>query len=83
MFEFLMGEKEIPEEYERNERTAVRAILLYGDKVLMVKTNRGDYKFPGGGVEPGDNLGILEFDSPGRNDWVEREAKVLKYLLMH
>ena len=168
MFEFVMGEKEIPEEYERTERTAVRAILFYSDKLLMVKTNRGDYKFPGGGVEPGENLenalmreiaeetgyvmvkigdklgeviqqrpdnadnskffvmksiyylcelenltnhglrlddyeaeqgfhgefvnladaleanlGILESDSPGRNDWVEREAKVLKYLLTH
>ena len=168
MFEFIMGEKEIPEEYERNERTAVRAILFYGDKLLMVKNNRGDYKFPGGGVEPGEgqekallreiaeetgylgvkvgeklgeviqqrpdnadiskyfvmksiyylcelenltnyglklddyeeeqgfhgefvklsdaleaNLGILKSDSPGRNDWVERETEVLKYLLTY
>lgn len=168
MFEFVMGVEEIPEEYVRNERTAVRAILFYGDKVLMVKTDRGDYKFPGGGVEPGEdqekalireiaeetgfvmvkvgdklgeviqqrldntdnskffvmksiyylcelqnltnyglklddyeaeqgfhgefvklsdaleaNLGILKSDSPGRNDWVEREAKVIKYLLTH
>ncbi len=168
MFEFIMGEKEIPKGYERNERTAVRAILFYGDKVLMVKTNRGDYKFPGGGVEPGEdqekalireiaeetgyvmvkvkdklgeviqqhpdytdnskyfvmksiyylcelesltnvglklddyeaeqgfhgefvnlsealeaNLGILKSDSPGKNDWVEREVEVLKYLLGH
>ncbi len=168
MFEFTMGDKEIPEEYERNERIAVRAILFYGDQVLMVKTNRGDYKFPGGGIKPGEdhkkalireiaeetgyvmvkvrdklgeviqqhpdyadnnkffvmksiyylcelenltnyglklddyeaeqgfhgefvnlsdaleaNLGIIKSDSPGRIDWVEREAEVLKYLLGH
>ncbi len=55
MFELVLGEKEIPQEYERNERTAVRAVLYYGDQVLMIKTNRGDYKFPGGGIKPGED----------------------------
>jgi ADP-ribose pyrophosphatase YjhB (NUDIX family) len=54
MFEYIIGEREIPPGYEINRRTAVRAVLLYGDKVLMVRTNRGDYKFPGGGVNSGE-----------------------------
>jgi len=32
-------------------REAVRAVVFRDDTVLMVKTNKGDYKFPGGGVE--------------------------------
>ncbi|MDT8717934.1 NUDIX domain-containing protein [Clostridium sp. 19966] len=36
-------------------RKAVRAVILKGDKLLMVHSNRGDYKFPGGGVNPGEN----------------------------
>ncbi len=35
-------------------RRAVRAILFCGQKVLMVSSNQGDYKFPGGGVESGE-----------------------------
>lgn len=36
-------------------RTAVRAVVLRGDELLMVHSaNVGDYKFPGGGVEEGE-----------------------------
>ena len=36
-------------------REAVRAIVLRGEQVLMVhSTVNGDYKFPGGGVEAGE-----------------------------
>lgn len=31
-------------------RTAIRAIIKKDDKVLMVRCNKGDYKFPGGGL---------------------------------
>ena len=34
-----------------NQRTAVRGVIHYQNKILMVQTNRGDYKFPGGGME--------------------------------
>lgn len=33
-------------------RKAVRAIILRDGKLLMVHSNRGDYKFPGGGINP-------------------------------
>lgn len=38
-----------------NERQAVRAVILNENKLLMVKTNKGDYKFPGGGKESGES----------------------------
>lgn len=34
-----------------NYRYAVRAIIVNSDKILMIQTNKGDYKFPGGGIE--------------------------------
>lgn len=37
-----------------HERLAVRAVIRENGKLLMVETNRGDYKFPGGGVEAGE-----------------------------
>ena len=32
-------------------REAVRAIIFNNDHILLVQSNRGDYKFPGGGLE--------------------------------
>jgi 8-oxo-dGTP pyrophosphatase MutT (NUDIX family) len=38
-----------------NFRTAVRGIIPSGNKLLMIySTARGDYKFPGGGVDAGE-----------------------------
>lgn len=47
---------ELPEsgKYYIRKRRAVRAVIWEGDKLLLVATNRGDYKFPGGGVEKGE-----------------------------
>ncbi|ANU53729.1 NUDIX domain-containing protein [Acutalibacter muris] len=38
------------------KRTAARGVILREGKLLMIHTDRGDYKFPGGGVEPGESL---------------------------
>ena len=38
------------------KRTAARGVVLRDGKILMIHTDRGDYKFPGGGVEPGESL---------------------------
>ena len=35
-------------------RNAVRAIIFENQQLLMVKTNKGDYKFPGGGIKEGE-----------------------------
>ena len=37
-------------------RQAVRAVILKDGKILMVHTNKGDYKFPGGGVKRQEEL---------------------------
>lgn len=37
------------------DRTAVRAIILKDNKILMVRSNHGFFKLPGGGVEEGES----------------------------
>lgn len=37
------------------ERVAVRAVIMRDNHILMVQSNRGDFKFPGGGVEKNEN----------------------------
>lgn len=38
-----------------NNREAVRAVILQDDKILLVQSNKGDFKFPGGGIEGEEN----------------------------
>lgn len=38
--------------YNMKKRVAVRAIIIKNNTILMVKNNKGDYKFPGGGIKP-------------------------------
>ncbi|CAM3812242.1 NUDIX hydrolase [Mesobacillus thioparans] len=43
--------------FERTtERVAVRAIIMVNNHILMVQSNKGDYKFPGGGLENNETL---------------------------
>lgn len=37
------------------QRTAVRGALFRDDELLLLGSRHGDYKFPGGGVEPGES----------------------------
>lgn len=39
-----------------HRRTAARGVIPRDGRLLMIHTDRGDYKFPGGGVEPGESL---------------------------
>lgn len=51
LFNYILGLQSVDKENIRiNNREAVRAIILRKDKVLMVHTKKGDYKFPGGGL---------------------------------
>ncbi|WP_377890809.1 NUDIX domain-containing protein [Alkalihalobacillus sp. R86527] len=50
MFNKVFG-IEKPEGVTLNDREAVRAVMIRGDRILLVHSNLGDYKFPGGGVE--------------------------------
>lgn len=38
------------------KRKAARGIIRHGDKYLAIHGKYGDYKFPGGGMEPGESL---------------------------
>ena len=42
-------------------REAVRAIIITNNNILLVQSNKGDYKFPGGGLEENesDSIGLL------------------------
>ena len=55
MFEFSLIQDAYKESSSIIARKAVRAILFRGQSVLMVSSRQGDYKFPGGGVEPGES----------------------------
>ncbi|MDR3121315.1 MAG: NUDIX domain-containing protein [Clostridiales bacterium] len=37
-------------------RTAVRAVILEKNCIWMMRSKRGDYKFPGGGVKKGETM---------------------------
>lgn len=37
------------------KRLAARAVIVIDGKILLIKTNKGDYKFPGGGLEDGES----------------------------
>lgn len=54
IFDHLMGLKE--EQKEKTfYRNAVRAIIFRDSQLLMIANNKGDIKFPGGGLEQSEN----------------------------
>lgn len=56
MFNLQICDDEKVLEYKNSfERTAVRAVIINGEKILLVKSNKGDYKFPGGGVNKAES----------------------------
>lgn len=46
--------------YDKNgktdKRTAARGVIRQDGRYLLVTSRKGDFKFPGGGVEPGESL---------------------------
>lgn len=57
MFELLIGINEFNEEnFSIIERKAARAVIFNGDSILMILTNKGDYKFPGGGIKKEEQI---------------------------
>ncbi|WP_066496710.1 NUDIX hydrolase [Abyssisolibacter fermentans] len=51
IFNYALGLKEVDKKMNVNYRKAIRAVVFQNGKILMVGTNKCDYKFPGGGVE--------------------------------
>lgn len=58
LFEHQIGFTKSKNENDSIMRIAVRAIIMKDDKLLMVTNNKGDIKFPGGGVETGETHAI-------------------------
>lgn len=56
MVEFTIDLHNYPEGGSVFRRTAVRAIVQRDGRYLLVTEKYGDYKFPGGGAEPGETL---------------------------
>jgi|LSQX01.1.fsa_nt_gb 8-oxo-dGTP pyrophosphatase MutT (NUDIX family) len=55
-FNYVLGFQEVDSETENvNHREAVRAVILHDNDLLMVQSNKGDYKFPGGGLHGDEN----------------------------
>ncbi|MGL4521249.1 MAG: NUDIX hydrolase [Bacilli bacterium] len=50
----LCGDEKVRSFKQQFTRTAVRAVILKHNQILMIKSNNGDYKFPGGGLEKGE-----------------------------
>ncbi|MBE0700098.1 MAG: NUDIX domain-containing protein [Acholeplasmataceae bacterium] len=50
VFDFVINKEEFVVFDHVKKRYAVRAIIIKKNKILMIKTSQGDYKFPGGGV---------------------------------
>lgn len=54
---FTMDSKDYDPNGTRKFRPSVRAIVIRSGKVLMIHSQKYDYyKFPGGGIEPGESL---------------------------
>lgn len=55
-FNKLLDSAETAEGIEKRiHRTAVRAVMIRNGKILLVHSNQGYYKLPGGGVEDGES----------------------------
>lgn len=54
-FHKILEEKGLGEINKVFERKAVRAVIMSGHNILLMQSNRGDYKFPGGGVEANES----------------------------
>ncbi|MGF2616421.1 NUDIX domain-containing protein [Rossellomorea vietnamensis] len=51
-FNIKLEEPLLKQDYHKiNKREAVRAVILKDNKILLVHSRKGDYKFPGGGME--------------------------------
>ncbi|MHC0039650.1 NUDIX hydrolase [Pseudoneobacillus sp. C159] len=54
LFNNLMGLRNLEDGKVIRQRNAVRAIIFRDDRILLLYSNKGDYKFPGGGVDQGE-----------------------------
>ena len=51
MFQYVKQIGDLREIKNKRVRTALRGIILRDDNILLIRTSKGDLKFPGGGLE--------------------------------
>lgn len=56
MREFTLTQAGLPANGSVYRRRAARGVVWREERLLLIHTDAGDYKFPGGGVEPGETL---------------------------
>ena len=57
----ILGIQDVDGKMNILRRDAVRAVIVKDDRILMIHTKKGDYKFPGGGIKEGeDYISALE-----------------------
>lgn len=64
-FNLVSGEKKVSKLCDVSVRNTVKGIIFNDNNILMIKTNEGDYQFPGGGLEKEET----------RNDALKREVR--------
>ncbi|MGV8165323.1 MAG: NUDIX domain-containing protein [Alkaliphilus sp.] len=52
----IENEKKIGESLMEIKRVAVKAVTFKDGKILLIRTNKDDYKFPGGGLKEGESF---------------------------
>ncbi len=53
--EFIENEDKLKGRVEKTVRKAAKAVVVKDGKYLFMRTNKGDYKFAGGGLEAGES----------------------------
>lgn len=51
----IFDEENYDKSWKMIERSSVRAVIMRGNEVALVKYGEGYYKFPGGGIEDGES----------------------------
>lgn len=54
-FNMIIDEPKLASFQRIIERVAIRAIIMANNRILLVQSNRGDFKFPGGGLEENES----------------------------
>ena len=54
-FNMIIDEPKLANFQRVIERVAIRAIIMANNRILLVQSNRGDFKFPGGGLEENES----------------------------
>jgi len=55
VFRIELGLRTLPDGSVCNHRESARAVIAENGRILLLRTRKGDYKFPGGAIKPGES----------------------------